>query len=182
MTPFEKLTGRSSSQTTAKTPQVRQYRPISTGDTVIDNAHRQMFDAVDSLRANYGPTSLFSKGSGVPVTVINTDTPPGNAFSVSLQLNRQGTWMITAAVSLIITADPSVDFTLGLTVNNTTIEHFAVVNQATDGSVMMHQSWQIAAKLGNEVCTLVIRKPLAAAGTSTVDPLNSTLSAFWQGT
>ncbi len=182
MTPFQKLTGKSSSQTTTQTPQVRQYRPISTGDTVVDNAHRQMFDGLDNLRSNYGPVSLFSKGSGTPVTVINTDTPPGNAFSVSLTFNRQGTWMLTAAVSLIITGDPSVDFTLGLTVNNVTVEHFAVVNQATDGSQMMHQSWQVAAKLGNEVCTLVIRKPAAAGGTSTVDPLNSTLSAFWQGT
>lgn len=182
MTPFQKLTGRSSSQTTAKTPQVTQYRPINTGNTVVDNAHRQMFDAVDSLRTNYGPSSLFAVGTGDPVLVPPT-TGDGNGFSVSVTLTRQGTWVITAAVALTIASDPSVQFRMALQVNNVTVtSHYCYWNSATDGLVMLHQSWQVAAPLGNEVCALIIRKDSTATGTSSVDPISSTITATWQGT
>lgn len=182
MTPFQKLTGRSSSQTTAKTPQVRQYRPISTGDTVVDNAHRQMFDAVDNLRSNYGPVSLFAVGTGAAVPVPAT-AEDGNAFSVSVVLNRQGTWILTCAIALTVVGDPSIQFRAALQVNRATItSHYCVFNSATDGQYMLHQSWQISAPLGNENCTLVIRKDVGAAGTSSVDPTSSTLTAQWAGT
>lgn len=182
MTPFEKLTGRSASQTTTTTPPVRQYRPISTGNTVVDAAHRQMFDQVDSLRNNYGPASLFAVGTGAPVVVPAT-TGDGNGFSVSTALTRQGTWVITAAVALTIASDPSVQFRMALQVNNVTVtSHYCYWTSATDGTVMLHQSWQVASKRGNEVCSLVIRKTSTATGTSSVDPTSSTITATWQGT
>lgn len=181
MTPFQKLTGRSSSQTTAKTPQVRQYRPISTGNPVIDMAHRQVFDQVDSLRNNYGPASLFAVGTGDPVAVPAT-TGDGNGFSTSVTLTRQGTWVVTAAVALTVTADNAVQFRLALQVNNVTVtSHFGYWVSAGDGTVMLHQSWQVPAQNGNEVCSLVIRKDSTAVGTSSVDPTSSTLTATWQG-
>ena len=182
MSPFEKLTGRKSVGQTQPPQPTRMYRPGPTGNLQIDTAFRQIIDNQQGLRDAYGPTSLVSVGTGVPVTVPNTDTDDGNGFSVSLQLNRQGTWMLTAAVSLIIANDPSIDFRLALQVNrNTQTSHYGVINSATDGKLMFHQSWQVTSVTGDETCTLVIRKEAAGAGTSTVDPLNSTLTALWQG-
>lgn len=182
MTPLQKLTGKSPGSTTTKAlPPVRQYRPINTGNTVIDNAHRQVFDAVDDLRNNFGPASLFSVGTGKPVDVPAT-TGDGNGFSVITQLTRQGTWIITAAVALTITADASVQFRMALQVNDVTVtSHYCYWNSATDGLVVLHQSWQIPAPNGNEVCKLVIRRDSTATGTSSVDPTNSTITATWQG-
>jgi len=183
MTPFQKLTGRSpGSQTTTSLPPVRQYRPINTGNTVIDNAHRQMFDAVDNLRSNYGPVSLFAIGTGAAVAVPAT-TEDGNGFSTSVQLTRQGTWIITAAVALTVASDTGKQFRLALQVNNVTISsHFGYWTSPGDGVIMLHQSWQIPAPLGTEVCALIIRKDSTATGTSSVDPTSSTITAIWVGT
>ncbi len=182
MTPFQKLTGKSSSQTTTQTPQVRQYRPISTGDTVVDNAHRQMFDGLDNLRSNYGPASLFAIGTGVPVLVPPT-TEDGNGFSVSVVLSRQGTWTIACSVALSVISDAGVLFRLALQVDQKTItSHFGYTTLAADGMIQLHQSWQVPSKTGAEICALIIRKDSTAVGTSSVDPTSSTITANWAGT
>ncbi len=182
MSPFEKLTGRKSrGQTQAPQPN-RMYRPSPTGNLQMDIAMRQIIDNQQGLRDAYGPTSLVSVGTGTPVTVPATDTDDGNGFNVSLQLNRQGTWTLTAAVSLVIVGDNNIDFRLALQVNRTTqTSHYGIINSAADGKQMFHQSWQVVALDGDESCTVVIRKEAAGAGTSTVDPLNSTLTGTWQG-
>ncbi len=182
MSPFEKLTGRKSRGQTQSPQPNRMYRPSPTGNLQIDVAMRQIIDNQQGLRDAYGPTSLVSVGTGTPVDVPATDTDDGNGFNVSLQLNRQGTWTLTAAVSLVIVGDNNIDFRLALQVNRTTqTSHYGVINSATDGKQMFHQSWQVTSLTGDENCTLVIRKEAAGAGTSTVDPLNSTLTALWQG-
>lgn len=181
MTPFQKLTGRapSKAQTTPQNP-IRQFRPIPTGNRTIDEAFRQIIDNQTTLRNNYGPSSVFAVGSGDPVAIPASDTTDGNAFGVSLKLTREGIWIVTASVNVTITSDANQPIYLGLQVDATVIEHFGIGQLSANGQLMLHQSWQIPAT-GSETCTLVIRKPAAAAGTSTVNPSNSTLTAFWQG-
>jgi len=182
MSPFEKLTGRKTGGQTQPPQATRIYRPSPTGNLQIDTAFRQIIDNQQGLRDAYGPASLVSVGTGDPVTVPPIDTDDGNGFNVSLPLNRQGTWTLTAAVKLDIVADNAIQFRLALQVNrNTQTSHFGYATSPGDATVMLHQSWQVTSVSGDETCTLVIRKAAAGAGTSTVDPINSTLTALWQG-
>lgn len=182
MSPFEKLTGRKSAgQTQAPQPN-RMYRPSPTGNLQMDIAMRQIIDNQQGLRDAYGPTSLVSVGTGTAVTIPATDTDDGNGFNVSLQLNRQGTWTLTAAVKVDIAGDNAIQFRLALQVNrNTQTSHFGYAVSPGNATVMLHQSWQVVSVDGNEVCSLLIRKALAGGGTSTVDPQNSNLTAIWAG-
>lgn len=181
MTPFQKLTGRSpASAQTAATPPVRVFRPDPTGNPIIDQAFRQIIDNTSALRNNYGPVSLFAIGTGDPVDVPPTDGD-GNGFSTQLTLTREGIWVVTAAVSLDIESDNDVLFRVALQVDSKTItSHYGYAQLSGNGSVMMHQSWQVPGEIGN-VCKLVIRKDVAATGTSTVDPITSTITAQYAG-
>lgn len=170
----------------------QQYRPIlpnlpANADSytrqlhdTINQAFRQAFDNINNQANSNSPTSLFAKGSGKTVPVPVSTTKVGSGFGVSLTLSRPGKWIITAAVALNIVSDSNEPFTLSLSVGSVTEPQTAVVQQSGNGSLMMHQSWQITSSSGTDLCTLYIRKK-AGSGTSNVDPANSTLTATWQG-
>ena len=164
--------------------EVRDYRPIPTGNHVQDVANRQFQDLIQSLRHNYGPLNVFGKGGPTaPVVTVPSKAAgkPPSGIGVSVQLTRSGTWVLKAAVSLTITGDPSQVFTLSLVTGGVTQQaQTAQVSQATDGMVMMHQQWEVPTVKGGLQCALYIIKD-GGAGTSSVDPRNSTLSGLWQG-
>jgi hypothetical protein len=50
------------------------------------------------------------------------------------------------------------------------------------GTVMLHQSWQVPVPpQGSATAALLVHKASGATGTSSVDGVNSTLTATWQG-
>ncbi len=134
-------------------PIERGYRPPPTGNHVTDVALRQILDHV---------------------------TKPASAIGVSVVLDRPGNWLLTAAVALTIVGDPAQIFTLTLAAGPTPQAVTAQWNSATDGQVMLHQTWQIPTVKGGLNCRLLIVKD-GGAGTSSVDPINSTLSGLWMG-
>lgn len=158
----------------------RQYRPKPTGNAEQDVANRQIIDHIHDLRNNYGPVNLFSRGISAAVSVPDGSTKPATGIGVQVTLTRPGNWLLTAAVALTIVGDPSQIFTLTLAVGTTVqTSHNAQCSSATDGQLMLHQTWQVVAK-GSENCRLLIVKD-GGGGTSSVNGLNSTLSALWQG-
>ncbi len=160
----------------------RNYRPSPTGNPVVDVALRQILDHVYNLRSSYGPANVFGKGApnALPVTVPDGSTRPASAIGVSVVLDRPGNWLLTAAVALTIAGDPSQIFTLTLAAGPTPQAVTAQWNSATDGQVMLHQTWQIPTVKGGLNCRLLIVKD-GGGGTSSVDPTNSTLSGLWMG-
>ena len=160
-------------------PTDRQYRPKPTGNAEQDVANRQIIDHIHDIRNNYGPTSIFAKGSGAAVNVPAAPIP-ATGISTQVTLTRPGQWLLTAAVALSIVSDNAQIFTLTLAVGGTVqSSHVAQWSQSADGQVMLHQTW-IVTSSGKENCRLLIVKD-GGAGTSSVNPLNSTLSALWQG-
>ncbi len=161
-------------------PTDRQYRPPPTGNPVTDVALRQILDHVHDLRNNYGPTNLFAKGSGDPVTVPDGSAKPASGINVQVVLNRPGNWLLTAAVALTITGDNGQIFTLTLAMGSTVqSSHNAQTSSGANAIIMLHQTWQVTSKGGENVRLLIVKD--GGAGTSSVNPLNSTLSALWQG-
>jgi hypothetical protein len=163
-------------------PIERNYRPPPTGNLVTDVALRQILDHIYDLRNSYGPTNVFGKGApnALPVTVPDGSTQPASAIGVSVTLDRPGNWLLTAAVALTIAGDPAQVFTLSLASGPTAQAIVAQWNSATDGQVMLHQTWQIPTVKGGLNCRLLIIKD-GGAGTSSVDPINSTLTGMWMG-
>lgn len=159
-------------------PTVYQFRPQPTGNLHQDIANRQIVDLIHNIRNSYGPAVLYGVAPKNTLTVVVPVTPTG--FSVSVSLTRPGVWVLSASVALNIVGDPSQIFTLALRANQTVQALVAQVNMATDSQVTIHQAWQITAQ-GGENCSLLISKD-GGAGTSNVNPLNSTLTATWQGT
>jgi len=158
----------------------RQFRPKPTGNAEQDTANRQIIDHLYDIRSNYGPASVFGKGAGTSVTVPDGSTKPASGIGVQVTLTRPGNWLLTAAVALNIISDNGQIFTLTLAVGSTVqSSHTAQTSSAADAMVMFHQTWQVTAK-GGENCRLLIVKD-GGAGTSYVNPSNSTLSALWQG-
>lgn len=160
--------------------QARVYYPLLDDESIplpVRQALRQYGDHLNDIRTNYSPSTQYVRGSGDPVTV----TTDPNGFGLSFPFNRQGVWILTAAVCLNLAGDASQNFTLSLYVGTIQQPYFALANQAADGTVMLHQSWQVNSITGEEVCTLKIQKA-GGGGTSNVDPSNSTLTGTWQGT
>jgi hypothetical protein len=160
----------------------RNYRPPPTGNHVTDVALRQILDHVYDLRNNYGPSNVFGQGppNANPVTVP-AKPKPASGINVSVALDRPGNWLLTAAVTLHIIGDPGQIFTLTLSTGSVLPQpQTAQWNSATDGQVILHQTWQIPSVKGSLNCRLLIMKD-GGAGTSFVDPVNSTLSGLWQG-
>lgn len=162
----------------------RNYRPPPTGNHVTDVALRQILDHVYDLRNNYGPANVFGKGGPTAVLVTvpsKAASKPATAIGVSVTLSRPGTWLLTAAVALHIVGDNGQIFTLSLSTGAVLPQpQTAQWKQGADGQVMLHQTWQIPTVNGGLNCRLLIIKD-GGAGTSSVDPRNSTLSGLWQG-
>jgi hypothetical protein len=161
---------------------LNQFRPQPTGNVQQDIANRQIFDLIQNLRTNFIPTSLFSVGSGavVPVPPSVDDSDPGSAFGLSLTLNRPGTWIVHVDVCLQIIGDTD-PFTLCLRVAKNRLPSFAITQFGANAIVMVGQTWRIAGAAGTEILTPMIKKKTGAAGTSAVDPANSTFTALWEG-
>lgn len=160
----------------------RNYRPKPTGNQETDVALRQILDHVYDIRNNYGPSSVFGKGGPTAALVRVTAAPvPATAIGVSVVLDRPGNWLLTAAVALHIIGDNGQVFTLTISTGAILPQpQTAQWKQGADGQVMLHQTWQIPSVKGGMTCRLLIQKD-GGAGTSSVDPRNSTLSALWQG-
>ncbi len=158
---------------------VRQYRPITDPSLpqTVQDAFRQMPDQIYSLRQQHGPRNVYAQGSGDPI-VVTTD-PLG--AGLTLKLTRPGIWVITASVALSIIGDSGQVFTLSLTVAGARQGLAAEWNSPGDTAVTMHQQWQFESKTGNETVVLQIQKD-GGAGTSSVNPINSTLTAVYAGT
>lgn len=158
---------------------IRQFRPITDPSLpqTVQDAFRQIPDQIYSLRQQHGPTNVYSQGTGKPVKV--TTIPLG--VGLSFKLTRPGNWIVNAAIALTIAGDPSQIFTIFLIVGGNQQELSAQWNSATDGQVMMHQQWQFVSKTGDETVVLLISKN-GGAGTSSVDPKTSTLTAVYAGT
>jgi len=162
----------------------RNYRPPPTGNPITDVALRQILDHVYDLRNSYGPTSVF--GQSAPTAALVTVPSkaagkPASGIGVSVTLDRPGNWLLTAAVALHILGDNGQVFTLSLSTGSVLPQpQTAQWKQGADGQVILHQTWQIPTVKGSLVCRLLIIKD-GGAGTSSVDPRNSTLSALWQG-
>lgn len=158
---------------------IRQYRPVADPSLpqAVQDAFRQMPDQIYSLRQQHGPAVVQVQGNGNPITV--TTDPLG--AGLTLKLTRPGNWVIQAAIALTIAGDPSQIFTASLTCGGGRLGTVANWNSATDGQVMVHQSWNFTSRTGTELVVLLIQKD-GGAGTSAVIPGNSTLVATWQGT
>ena len=158
----------------------RQYRPNvpSTADPWLKEFARQIPDLLHDLRQNYTPRVLFAKGTAtVPVAVADSGL-------VQITLDRQGSWVLQAAVCLVIAGagDFNQPFTLSLAVGGILQPQLGIVQSAAAGTLMMHQSWQVPVPpQGSATAALLIHKASAATGTSSVDGVNSTLTATWQG-
>ncbi len=162
-------------------PTDRQYRPKPTGNVEQDTANRQIIDHIHDIRNNYGPTNIFAKGTtSTPVRVPDATTAPATGIGVQVMLSRPGNWLLTAAVALTVDGDAGSIFTLSLAQGSTVqSSHVAQWSQAADGMAIIHQIWQLSSK-GKDNCRLLIVKD-SGAGTSYVNPANSTLSALWMG-
>ena len=155
----------------------RQFRPVPTGDAQTDMNWRRAFDLTYDNRENFGPATLFSRGTLDSVTIAaNQD----NGFGVTIKLSRPGTWIVQCSVNLSIVADPSQLFTVSLYVDGTRQPYFADCSSGTDGTYILVQNWNIFAN-GGELCVLYVRKD-GGGGTSAVLPKNCTMIALWQGT
>ena len=103
---------------------------------------------------------------------------------VQVTLDRQGSWVLQAAVCLVIAGagDFNQPFTLSLAVGGILQPQLGIVQSAAAGTLMMHQSWQVPVPpQGSATAALLIHKASAATGTSSVHGGNSTLTATWQG-
>jgi hypothetical protein len=136
-----------------------------------------MPEQIYNLRQKFGPVVIHVNGTGNPIKV--TVNPLG--AGLTLRLTRPGNWVIAAAIALTIAGDPSQLFTASLTCGGGRLGTVATWNSASDGQVMMHQSWSFTSRSGDETVVLLIQKD-GGAGTSAVIPANSTLVATWQGT
>ena len=164
-------------------PVDRNYRPPPTGNPVVDVAFRQILDHIYDQRNNYGPTNVFGKGAptAAVVTVPSAAaSKPATGIGVTVTLDRPGNWLLTAAVALTITGDHGQIFTVSLTAGGVAQAPFSQWSQGADGMVVIHQTWQYASVKGGTQVQLRIIKD-GGAGTSAVNPVNSTLSALWQG-
>jgi hypothetical protein len=156
---------------------INQFRPQPTGNLQQDIANRQAFDLIHQTRDQFTPLVLSAGGrAGSPVPVATMDTGVG----LSITLTRPGVWVIGCAVCLTIAADPSQVFTASLYVGRTKQPTQGKITSATDGTYMMHQYWSVSSASGKDLCRILVAKS-GGTGTSSVDPLHSTMMAFWQG-
>lgn len=144
---------------------------------------RQVFDLIQALRDAFGPTVLFASGSqtgaAITVPVQATQTKLGTGLGLQVSLTRPGTWIVSAAVNLVIAGDTDF-FTLSLTVGASAVPYVAQYKTGANQTIMLCQNWQVTSETGDELLTLWIKKT-SGAGTSNVVQANSTMSASWQG-
>ena len=160
---------------------INQFRPNPTGNLKQDIANRQTFDLIQNLFATATPAGLFVKGSGSPITipVSGSNSDPGTGYGLQLQFNRTGIWHVTAVASVVVAGDTD-QFLLSLRVGSQRQPYEGVAQSATDGIIVITQVWNITSTSGAELVTPMIKK-LSGGGTSQVNPINSTLTASWQG-
>ena len=159
-----------------------QYRPVfaSTVDQTVKDAFRKVMDLMYEHRDSLGPTSLAAQVTGVPKTVKVPAVPaPPSGFGLTVTLNRPGLWVVNGAAALTFLGDASQKFSLILMVDSTAQTTQGKAQPTGDSMAMLQQAWQVNAK-GGETLRLMIQKA-AGGGTSSVDPLHSSLTATWHG-
>jgi len=180
---------------------VQQYRPsfpdIPAGQwpallswrTRAEEAFRKAFDFLYDIRDNRGPLALFTRNNDpAAIAIPAAAAGPGNGIGLELTLPRGGNWLITGTVCLIVTGagDLGQTFLLSLNVGPITQVWAGVSVPGAASTLMLSQQWQVTvpAALSGSVSSQSVRLMIvkrAGGGTSSIDPVHSTLSAVWTG-
>ena len=159
-----------------------QYRPVLGPEVHKDvkDAFRKITDLMYEHRDSLGPASLIADVVGVPDPVkVPADPNPPGGFGITLRLTRPGSWIVQGSAALTVAGDGGQVFSLILMMGSTAQARQGKLQPTGDSMAMLQQSWQVAAS-GGETLRLMIQKD-GGSGTSSVDPLHSTMTATWQG-
>lgn len=143
---------------------------------------RQVFDLIYQLQDLFTPAGLFVSGdSTLPAVVVPVEAAPedlGTSLGLQLSLTRSGRWLVSCSVCLQVDGDTDL-FTVSLSAGQSPLGNFALW-QSGDGVYQVHQQWLVNSLTGDESLVLRIKKA-AGAGTSSVQAVNTTFSAVWEG-
>lgn len=161
------------------------WRPGEASDTT-QLAFRKLFDFVYSQQSQQGPAVVSASPQvGTPAVVIVPTVAQqqyGSGIGLLVTLSRPGTWAITGTAALNITTDSNIQFQLLLVTGGIPQAARGLGQLSGDGTIMLTQSWTVTVAPAAAPVQYVLQVVKASGtGTSSVDPLHSSLIASWSG-